>query len=144
MCIRDRIRSYEERQSRLLRTFRFKCICPGCTDPVLRKALDQDYQKDESLLALVSQRNTVPEAIKVLKQLLKSRQELGLIAQCYPVCAQLFSLLVRQQATVEEGRKYATLGADIREAAVGVCDDESHRMRKYADDPSRHCFYLRA
>lgn len=139
-----KIRSYEERQSRLLLSFRFKCSCPGCTDPVLRKALDEDYEMDESLPALVSQRNTVPEAIVVLKQLLKRRQELGLIAQCYPVCMQLFSLLVRQQATVEEGKRYAAQGAELREAAIGVCDDESRRMRQYADDPSRHCFYLRA
>lgn len=138
-----KIRSYEERQSRLLMSFRFKCTCPGCTDPLLRFALDRDYELDESLPGLMGKKSTVAAAISVAKQLLKRRQELGLIAQCYPICVQLFSLLVRQQDTVEEGQRYATQGAELREAAVGVCDEESTRMRQYAADPSRHCFYLR-
>lgn len=132
---------YEQRQMKLQMVYGFQCSCPGCTDPELRSALDRDHEMDEALPRLMQQPSTLPQAIRLGKQLLKKREELGWIEACTRVCYDLFQGLVMQRHTIKEAQFYASKAAEMHESFVGVSDAQSKRYRDLAANPSIHRNY---
>ena len=133
---------YKQRQAKLKLAYGFQCSCPGCTDPELRSALDQDHEMDEALPRLMQHPSTLPKAIRLGKQLLAKREDLGLLEGCYRVCYDLFQALVMQRSTLKEAQFYVRKAAQVYEAFVGISDAQSKRYRALAADPSVHRNYL--
>lgn len=126
----------------LLGKWGIRCACEACTNPEIRRLLEEAHMLDKQVNQLGSEGH---EELAILKahRLIEVNTTLSLrnVRTYYD----LFVLNVRRQRTMDEAMKYIKLAFEAERDTFSGCKDQScgsmQKFRKYQEDPSQHPLY---